>query len=176
MRMDLVEGDLASAPEPALAALSVAGPLLPPDRRPLAVYSAGLASRHSRRGVTVAARRALAALLERPREEIDEDLLARFPWERLRYPHLAAVRSRLLGSGARPATVNVTLSHLRGILLEAWRLGYLSAEELARIRDVRGVRGETLPAGRALSAGERSAIFHSCASGRQPAGARDAAL
>lgn len=100
MGMNIVDSDSGGQGRE-IAALDVAGRELPLDRHPLAVYAAGLPSPHSRRGVTVAARRALAALLERPREEIDDQALTRFPWERLRYQHVAAIRSRLIAKVQR---------------------------------------------------------------------------
>jgi site-specific recombinase XerD len=52
----------------------------------------------------------------------------------------------------------------------------MDAETYHRAADLRPVRGERLPAGRALSRGELQAIFSSCKADRTAAGARDAAL
>ncbi len=97
-----------------------------------------------------------------------------FPWAALRYEHTAAIRAELAGRYA-PATANKALSGLRGVLKEAWRLGQMTAEDYRRAADVGAVRGSTLPAGRALSAGELRSLFVAC-SDSTAAGARDAAL
>ena len=77
---------------------------------------------------------------------------------------------------AAPATANLAICALRQILKECWRLGDMDAETYHRAADLRPVRGERLPAGRALSRGELQAIFSSCKADRTAAGARDAAL
>lgn len=106
-----------------------------------------------------------------------------FPWARLRYEQCAALRSRLLSSPApgseRPyalATVNQTLSALRGVLREAWRLGQITAEEYARATDFRTVKNEQLPKGRGLSSGEFVALVEACKRDAKHHGKRDAAL
>lgn len=149
---------------------------IPPDRHPLAVYQAALPSKHSKRAAEDAARRALAVLLDRDRGAIDASALRSFPWPELRYQHVQAVKARLLEVGASPSTINATLSHVRGIVREAWRLGYISAEILARVLDVKNIKAHKLPAGRALSGGELAAIFGSCAADPAPQAARDAGL
>ena len=52
-------------------------------------------------------------------------------WSAIRYPHTAALRARLVEQYS-PATVNRTLSAVRGVLKEAWRLGQMSAEDFRR--------------------------------------------
>src|SRR5690606_19115375 len=96
-------------------------------------------------------------------------------WSALRYPHVQALRTRLMATYA-PATVNAMLAALRGVLKEAWRLGQLSAEDYQRAVDVPGVRGETLPAGRDLQQGEILALVEACLRDTGPAGVRDAAI
>jgi integrase len=95
-------------------------------------------------------------------------------WENLRYQHTQAIRARLMETYS-PASTNKFLTALRGALKEAWRLGLLSAEDYHRATDVKGIRAETLPRGRALSSGELRALFEVCADGTK-AGVRDAAL
>jgi integrase/recombinase XerD len=96
-------------------------------------------------------------------------------WSRLRYQHTAAVRAALAERYA-PATANKMLAALRGVLRETWRLGQMNAEDYHRAVDLPGVRGSTLPRGRALSAGELRALFVACAADARVAGARDAAM
>jgi len=143
------------------------GVLRPAEQHPAAVYMARLApgSRRSQRW----ALEVIAAFLSRGRATAQE-----LDWSAVRYQHVAAVRA-VLAERYAPATANAVLAGLRGVLREAWRLGQLGSEELQRALDVPGIRGERLPAGRALSAGELRALFAVCAD-RGPGGARDAAL
>jgi len=96
-------------------------------------------------------------------------------WSRVRYPHTAAVRA-WLAEHYRPATANKMLAALRQVLRHAWMLGQMSAEDYHRARDMGGVRGETLPAGRDLGTGEIAALMQACERDPSPAGARDAAV
>lgn len=109
-----------------------------------------------------------------------------FPWHELRYQHTTAIRSILSDRQAAdqqgeksyaPATTNKMLSALKGVLKECWRLGYISAEDYHRARDVSPIRGSALPKGREIPAGERKALFDAFAEDEKPVrGARDAAL
>lgn len=96
-------------------------------------------------------------------------------WGALRYQHTAAIRAQL-AEQYRPATANKMLAALRGVLYHSWKLGRMSAEDYHRARDVENIKGETLPAGRDLSAGELAALLAACESDSSPAGARDAAI
>ena len=151
--------------------LQLATPL-PLDRHPAAVYLASLSSERSRR-VTAQALRAITALITG--EDPHQANILRLNWAALRYPHTAAIRARL-AQDFRPATANRLLSALRGVLKEAWRLGYLSAEDYQRAVDVHNIQGETLPAGRELSPGELLALVEVCKADHTPAGVRDAAI
>jgi site-specific recombinase XerD len=93
----------------------------------------------------------------------------------MRFQHTAAIRSRLAETYA-PATANKMLSALRGVLKAAWKLGQMSAEDYHRAREVESIKGERLPAGRSISAGELSALMDTCAQDQGPAGVRDAAI
>ena len=141
------------------------GPL---DRNPAAVYLASLGSPGSRR--TMRQSLDLCANMLQPGAEAFT-----FPWQALRYQHVAALRSQLAAAYA-PATASRILCALRGTLKECWRLGQIPEADYRRAIDIRGVRVETLPAGRALSAGEIAALLEACADDRTPAGARDGAL
>src|SRR5207247_482737 len=71
---------------------------------------------------------------------------------------------------------NATLCAVRGVARAAWNLGQISAEDYQRIKNVSSVRGERLPAGRALAGGEVVALLDACVRDESAAGARDAAL
>ena len=95
-------------------------------------------------------------------------------WTELRYQHVAALRAVLLDQGAAPTTINHILSAVRGVIREAWRLGYVDAETKERVADVGNVKASTLPKGRHVDVGEIRRLFEVC--GDAPVGARDAAM
>jgi len=140
-----------------------------PDRNPAAVYLAGLGSDRSRRAMLGALRKVCELL------GAGADPMA-VPWQDLRYQHVAAIRGKLIESGLAPGTANLCLSALRGVAREAYKLGLMSGEDYQRLLLVKGVRGERLPAGRSLTAGEIAALMAACARDHSPAGVRDAAI
>lgn len=147
--------------------LPVLAQALPRDRNPAAVYLASLA-KGSRRTMAQALHHA-AELFSAGRADAES-----LDWSAVRYQHVAALRTALAEQGAKPATVNKKLAAVRGVLREAWRLGLVSGEDFARVADVKGLRGSTLPAGRALSAEEVQRMKDAC-DPSTVAGARDRA-
>jgi len=145
----------------------LASPVQLPEHHPALVYLATLSPR-SRRTIG-GDLNAIASLLTCGRC----DLLS-LDWARLRYSHCAVVRVALAQRYAH-TSANRMLSALRGVLKSAWRLGLLPTEEFHRAVDFDSVRGETLPRGRALGAGELRALFACCNDGKN-AGVRDGAL
>lgn len=149
-------------------------PIYPaPDQHPALVYLARLAP--GSRPAQLKALDTLAALATSQDPNDSRGLHALIPWHQLRYQHTAALRALLLDRYA-PATANRHLSALRGVLKEAWRLGYMSAEDYHRAADVENVKGETVPAGREVASGELRALFAVCMEDSSPVGVRDAAL
>ncbi len=141
----------------------------PLDRNPAAVYLATFPSKESRRTMATALE-TLAALLSGGKATAGE-----IPWGALRYAHTAALRAALL-QRYRPATVNKHLAALRGALKQAVRLGAMTMGEYQAATDFKGVKGDTLPRGRALTPGEVRALAHTCMEDPGPAGARDLAV
>ena len=139
---------------------------LPLDQNPAAVYLASL--KPTGRRTQQQALDTIARLLGAP------DCFS-LDWAALRYQHTAAIMARLAET-YKPATANKMRVALRRVLMEAWRLGQMSAEEYQRAADVKAITGETLPAGRELSQGEISALIADCENDVTPAGARDAAI
>jgi site-specific recombinase XerD len=141
---------------------------VPADRHPVAVYLGGL-SPGARRTMRQALDR-IAGLLSGGTQDANS-----LQWPSLRYQHTALIRSELAGMFAA-ATANKMLAALRGVLKECWRLGYIDAEAFQRAVDLKGVRGQTVPKGRALSVGEVTALALACHQDTGGTGRRDAAL
>ncbi len=141
---------------------------LPLDQNPAAVYLAHL---------TQGGQRTMRGALDAIAAMLTDGEAGAFScdWAALRFQHTAAIRARL-ATGYKPATANRMLCALRGTLKTAWRLGLMSAEEYHRAADVQAIRGQTVPAGRELRAGEISALMAACQRDETPAGARDAAV
>ncbi len=149
---------------------------VPLDQNPAAVYLASLGD-----GSRLTMRSALNTIAEllgvgemRDADGRDMRCLA-VPWASLRYQHTAAIRAQLQDRYA-PATANKLLAALRRVLREARRLGQMSADDYDQAVDLRTIRAERLPRGRALSNSEVAALMRVCADDLTPAGARDAAL
>ncbi len=141
---------------------------LPLDQNPAAVYLAKL--KKSSRRPQKSGLDAVARMLSNGRADCFE-----LNWCKVRYQHTALVRSQLM-DGYAPATANRMLSALRGTLEQAWLLGQMSAEDYHRAAHLKAIIGETIPAGRALSSEEISALLQDCINDPRPIGARDAAV
>jgi site-specific recombinase XerD len=137
------------------------------DQHPTAVYLASLAP-----GSRPAMRGALKIVAEIASGNRDM-AIANFPWAALRFQHTAALRAELAGRYSH-STANKMLSALRGVLKAAWKLGQMPAEEYHKAASVGSVKGETVPAGRAVAAGELRALLAVC--DQSTLGLRDAAI
>lgn len=137
------------------------------DQNPAAVYLAGLAP-SSRRTMSVCLDTIARLGLGNP-----DVTMWDVPWHRLRFQHTQAIRSALAERYAH-TTANLMLSALRGVLKAAWKLDLMSAEAYQKAASVESVRGETVPAGRALAPAEIASLLAVCDD--TPLGIRDAAL
>jgi len=107
----------------------------------------------------------------------DGELVAReLPWHRLRYEDTATLRSTLIDSEYQPATVNLRIAALRGVLREAWRLELMSSDQFNRASDLESIRATSLLRGRALPPGETMALFSRVQQDGTPRGVRDGAV
>ena len=138
------------------------------DKHPAAVYLAGLAE-GSRRSM-LQALNVTAGLLSG-----GKDTAGSLNWAGLRYQHTQAIRTQLEAMYS-PASARKMLSALRGVLKEAWRLGLMASEDYRRAVDLRPVKGERLPKGRAVTSGELRSLFFNCQADNGPTGRRDAGL
>lgn len=96
-------------------------------------------------------------------------------WTAIRYQHVQYIRSKLSEQYA-PATANRHMAALRGVLKEAWRLGYIESGDYMRAIDTKPIKGERLLAGRYLSHGQVEALIQTCLKKRSPNNIRDAAI
>lgn len=138
------------------------------DANPVSVYLASL-SESSRRPMRTSLEK-IAHFVSGGRASAME-----LAWWNLRFGHTNLIRSTLAETYA-PATANLMLSALRGVLRACFRLGYMTADDYGRARDVGAVKGTRLPPGRAIARGELLEIFRVCyADKKKSRGARDAA-
>jgi site-specific recombinase XerD len=138
------------------------------DQNAAAIYLTSLNSEAGRRTMRQALN-VCAGLLS-----TNADALS-FAWHEVRFQHVTAIRSRLT-EVYKPATVNKMLAALRGVLKSAWQSGQMTAEDFHKAASVKGVKNDTLPAGRELTSGEISALMADCGHDTTNAGARDAAI
>jgi len=165
-----------------MQALIIKGQDLPATTRanvatnPAAVYLASL-SKTGRRS-QAAALRNVAEILgytyvdEQGRVRGDIEAIA---WHQLTYEYVEAIKTKLAETQA-PASVNKTLCAIRQTARRAWKSGLMDGETYYKLRDVEGVAGSRLPAGRAASSGELQAIMQTIGNEDTPAAARDAAI
>lgn len=142
---------------------------------PAQVYLAGLAA-SGRRSVERGLRVAWEILRETG--PAVTGMLAPDSWAEVRYGHLQALRATLAEAYA-PATANLYLAAVRGVLRAAWLLGQVEEAEYRRAMEVPAVRGSRLPAGHAVLREEMRAVLRGASEHRRatPAGAaRDAVL
>lgn len=118
----------------------------PTSKTVLAIYLGGLAP---------SGRRSMYSLLNNCAGILKPDSRADdFDWMQLRYVHVAKTRATLLDKGYATSTINMTLAALKGIAQTAFNLQLLDADNLARIRTVKRVKGDSYRKGRALSKDE----------------------
>ncbi|MDQ7034337.1 MAG: tyrosine-type recombinase/integrase [Anaerolineae bacterium] len=144
-------------------------------RNPAHVYIVSLSER-SRRVQLHSLKSIVATVTGAPIAEIDDSAVYNFQWDKLRYQHTTAIRSKLADTYSHSST-NRMLSALRRVLKECWRLGYIDNETMARACDIENVTGETVPAGRDVKSGEINALVDACYHDKNQAlGVRDMAI
>jgi site-specific recombinase XerD len=135
-------------------------------KNPARVYLAGLAK---------SGRRTVDAQLRGVARMVGAASIDTVPWHLLKHEHLVAIKTKALELGKSPATVNLMLCGIRGAVRTAWNMNLMSAEDLARIEAVKGVKSFTEPKGRRITSGELGAIMKAINTDT-PSGKRDAAI
>lgn len=99
-----------------------------------------------------------------------------FPWHLLRAPHLMFLKGYLSNEGLSNRTVNRILSCARSIAGTAFMNGFMSFEDLAKLKMVKSIPIDTALTGRRLQAGEIAALFQACASSGDRRALRDSCM
>ncbi|RZA16395.1 MAG: integrase [Proteobacteria bacterium] len=134
------------------------------QENPAAVYIASLGQASQR--VMLSDLNQIASILTGQPAKRDKEfapLAYEVDWAALRFQHTAAVKAALKERYNHNGA-NRMLCALRGVLKSAWRLGQMDSAEYQKAVDIGSVKGESLPAGRALSAGELRTLFNWLAS------------
>lgn len=139
----------------------------PADLSPVELYLSSLAG---------AGRRSMRTCLQRAASIIGARSVSAVEWAQLRYAHVELIKGSLREQGLAPASVNATLSALKGVARQAWLLQQMPVEDYQRIRAVRCVPNVRVRQVRALDVAELAALLDACAAAESPAGARDACL
>jgi integrase len=148
------------------------------DKHPALVYLASIgASSRRTMGQSLNAIAATLGLVPVHNDDGKEITYMFVPWGVMRYEHTQAIRTQL-AERYSATTANRHLSALRGVLKDAWRLGYMSAEDYQRAVDLKPIKGEKVKqaeTGRHLDSGEIKGLIDSCNDGTA-AGWRDGAI
>ena len=161
MQTDLATTSRDAAPITALAPRE-------PSQNPAAFYLASLTSKDSKRTMKTALD-TIGAIVS---EGACLSCFA-FDWAGLRRQHTEIIRAQL-ADRYKPATANKMLCALRGVLEHAWNLDQISTDDFHRAKAVKSIKGEALPAGRALEKSELTAMLRACPD--TATGLRDKAL
>jgi site-specific recombinase XerD len=148
---------------------------------PYAVYLDNLGSPNSKRGMRGCLDN-IARMIIRDATGTEPDPHevggAGCPWWLFRYQHAARVRALLLDPevGYSPASVNVHLSALRGVMKESWHLGLMSGDDYARAKEIKSVKGKRELTGRSVTKDEVAKMLAAAKAAKAPVCYRDAAL
>lgn len=96
-------------------------------------------------------------------------------WPQLRYADTLRLRDQLSTRYA-PATANLALAGLRGVLREAWRLGQISHDDFQRTVDLAPLRGSRRRVPFPIGTGDIERLMRICSEDRSPRGCRDLAI
>lgn len=150
------------------------------DRFHLAeAYLASLGTETGRRGMKTSIRRLAEIYLEgtepftvAPGEE-DLPLWSRVPWHSMNAAGVDAMLAKVEGA---PATRNKALAAMRGIARAGFRMGVISADTFAKVKDTRGVPGSREKTGRDVARAELDLILAACRTDPRASARRDAAM
>ncbi len=98
------------------------------------------------------------------------------PWQTITAAHVIGYRAILQKQGKSPATINLVLAAIKGVVRCAWQENLISDHERMVIDSIKSVKGSRVRSGRALTYEETATLFTDCLSENTAAGFRDAAI
>lgn len=137
-------------------------------KNPAVVYISSLKSKTSRKTM-------ITTLNTVARTAGGKDLYT-FPWEFFRRDHATEVMNIMRDANKKPATINLHLSAIRGMALEAFNLHLIDSEDYNAIKTVKSETGHHKPKGRSLDPNEIRKLFAACEADTSALGIRDAAI
>jgi len=127
-------------------------------------------------------RRSMRILLGQAASLYGYDSIEAMPWENLRFEHLAKIKSQFRtlknqhGTKYSERTINMLIYAIRGVAKVAFNLKLIDIDDLQRLNQVKPIKIERLPAGRAVDSDELDKLFSACLDDDRPAGVRDHAI
>ncbi|EHY9845480.1 tyrosine-type recombinase/integrase [Vibrio cholerae] len=97
-------------------------------------------------------------------------------WGTMKRHHVQGIIDLLIDAGRAPDTINTYLAGLKGVALEAWTMKQIDMESYHHIKQIKNVRGERIPKGRALERHEVAQLFKVCDEDSRCKGVRDSAI
>lgn len=98
------------------------------------------------------------------------------PWQTITAAYVIGYRAILQKQGKSPATINLVLAAIKGVVRCAWQENLISDHERMVIDSIKSVKGSRVRSGRALTYEETATLFTDCLSENTAAGFRDAAI
>ena len=99
-----------------------------------------------------------------------------FKWENISYTTILHLKRLLSDDGLTPTSINHYLTIFKGACLNAWRLDIIDTDTLMRIKDVKRLKGHTVPKGRALSSKELNKLINNQYGTSNEIGLRDSTI
>lgn len=100
----------------------------------------------------------------------------KFNWAEFDYVRLLELKKILIDNNTMPSSINTYLGAMKSVAREAWRLEIIATDTFMRIQDVKRVKGESKPTGRALEALELKSLVRPRTRNNNPIELRDSAI
>lgn len=105
-----------------------------------------------------------------------KDLLT-CPWEKMKQEDILTIKTFMqVSKKLSPATINLTLCAIRGVVKQAWSLEQISDHDERVCLSVKGAKGGRIGRGRSLKPDETRCILLNCESDNTAKGLRDACI
>lgn len=132
------------------------------DKDPVEIYIKSLGSLKSQRVIRTSLRNVLSKFMRIDIDNLPDRAENYFDWTQIKYQHVQTLRTELMANGYKPATINLYLASLRGVIKECWRLEMIDVETYHRIKDVKNVKNLVLPKGRDVPRQDLKELFMQC--------------